>query len=56
LRLDGGSVLKDELHIAGLTGRCHKEEHSSRWTRAFWAVFAAITGSGEEEQIERSSI
>jgi len=49
-------VLKDDSHFAGLTGKRHKEEHSLRWSRAFWAVFAAINGFGEEEQIERSYI
>jgi len=56
VRLDGGSVLKEDSHFAGLSGRRHKEDHSSRWSRAFWAVFAAINGSEEEEQIARSSI
>jgi len=56
VRRDGGSVLKEDSHFAGLTGRYQKEDHSSRWSRAFWAVFAAINGFGEEEQIARSSI
>jgi len=58
VRLDGGYALIEDLHFAGLTGRSHKEGHSSRWSMAFWAVFAArpINGSGEEEQISRSSI
>jgi len=50
--LNGGSVLKHDSHFVGLTGRCHTEENSSRWSRAFWAVFAAINWSGKEEQIE----
>jgi len=58
VRLDGRSVLKEDSHFTGLTESSHKEDHSSRWSRTFWAVFAAINynGSGEEEQIARSFI
>jgi len=30
--------------------------HSSRWLRAFWTVCADFDGSGEEDQIARSSV
>jgi len=50
VRLNGESVLKEDSHFVGLTERHHKEDHSSWWSRAFWAVFAAINGSGERNK------
>jgi len=39
-----GSVLKQHSHFAGLTGRHHFKDHSLRWLRAFWMMWAAFNG------------
>jgi len=47
--------VKQHLHLVELTGRRHFRDHSSRWSRAFWTVWAAFSRSGEEDQMARSS-
>jgi len=50
-----GAVLKKQYtHLAELTERRHFRDHFSRWSWAFWTVWAAFSGSGEEDQMARS--
>ena len=51
-----GSVeKKEDSHFFGLRGSLHNLDHVSRTVREDWTTEEALIGSGEEDQIARSS-
>ena len=51
-----GSVeKKEDSHFFGLSGSLHKLDHVSRTAREDWTTEEALSGSGEEDQMARSS-
>ena len=51
-----GSVeKKEDSHFFGLRGSLHKLDHVSRTVREDWTTEGALSGSGEEDQMARSS-
>ena len=46
---------KEDSHFFGLRGSLHKLDHISRTVREDWTTEDALSGSGEEDQIARSS-
>ena len=46
---------KDDSHFFGLSGSLHKLDHVSKTAREDWTTEEALSGSGEEDQMARSS-